>query len=205
MLEVDNKLVEKVKLNRCSDSTLKLAQRHVGIFNKVYKKYFKALNEVGYAYKNFQDDVNLIVFKACISFKENGGSKFSTWLCNHTRYHCLNEINSKNKKNKIKLDLSNNFEENQESGLKELDAYCQEKRIKDDAEYIMNILSGMKDKRISKIFDMRYFSETNKNKLAWSSIAKELGISTQTAINLHEKGATMVRNKIECSSNSDTI
>ena len=99
----------------------------------------------------------------------------------------------------------NYFEENQDFSLKDLDAYCQEKKIKDDAEYIMNILSGMKDKRISRIFDMRYFSETNKNKLAWSSIAKELGISTQTAINLHEKGATMVRNKIECSSNSDTI
>lgn len=204
-MEIDNKLVKQVNLNRCSESILKLAQRHVGIFNKVYKKYFKPLNEVGYAYKNFQDDINLIVFKACISFKDNKGSKFSTWLCNHVRYHCLNEINSKNKKNKIKLDLSNNFEEKTDSSSKELDAYCQEKKIKDDADYIMNILSEMKDKRISKIFDMRYFSQTNKSKLAWSSIAKKLGISTQTAINLHEKGATMVRNKIECSSDSDTI
>ena len=69
----------------------------------------------------------------------------------------------------------------------------------------MNILSEMKDKRIKKVFGMRYFSETRKSKLAWSEIGRQLGISTQTAINLHDKGAKMVRNKIESNCNSDKI
>jgi RNA polymerase sigma factor (sigma-70 family) len=205
-VEVDTKLVKKVKDSRCSEAIVALAERHVGIFNKVYKKYFKPLNEAGYAYKNFQDDINLIVFKACSSFKEDGGSKFSTWLCNHARYFCLNEINDKNKKNKIKLDLNYFFDDKADSVLSEdLDATSHEKRIKDEADYVMNILSEMKDKRIKKVFGMRYFSETRKSKLAWSEIGRQLGISTQTAINLHDKGAKMVRNKIESNCNSDKI
>ena len=160
------------------------------------------MSGVGYSYEAFRSDMNLIVFKACKSFKEDGGSKFSTWLCNHVRYFCLNEINNKNKKNRIKIDLKNFLEDD---GELVSDSQAQAENVRGEVEYIMNLLSEMKDKRISKIFNMRYFGETDKNKLPWSKIGQELGISTQTAINLHEKGAKMVRNKINCSNNEDKI
>ena len=199
---LDKELAIKVRDERCSSSVLNLAERHIGIFNKVYKSYSKPLSGVGYSYEAFRSDMNLIVFKACKSFKEDGGSKFSTWLCNHVRYFCLNEINNKNKKNRIKIDLKNFLED--DGGLVS-DSQSQGEKVRGEAEYIMNLLSEMKDKRISKIFNMRYFGETDKNKLPWSKIGQELGISTQTAINLHEKGAKMVRNKINCSNNEDKI
>jgi len=198
----DRDLALKVKDERCSQSVLELAERHIGIFNKIYKNYSKPLSGVGYSYDAFKNDINLIVFKASKSFKDEGGSKFSTWLCNHTRYFCLNEINSKNKKNRIKIDLKDFLEDD---GRLVSDSHSQKEKIKGEAEYIMNLLSEMKDKRISKVFDMRYFGETDKSKLPWSKIGEKLGISTQTAINLHEKGTRLVRHKINSNNNEDKI
>ena len=58
-----------------------------------------------------------------------------------------------------------------------------------------NILNYISDKRIAKIFKLRY-SEKNK-KMPWSKIAKSLKISTQTAINLHNKTLKVLKFKLK--------
>ena len=74
---------------------------------------------------------------------------------------------------------------------------------KDLDEYIFNILNGLKDERISKVFKLRYFS--GEKKLTWQKVAKKLDVSTQTAINLHEKGRLILRNKLESKEISDSV
>jgi len=194
----DLELVDEIREFKCSDSLVALTGRHVGILNKVFKRYSGALVSIGYSYDSFKGDFNLVTFKACTSFRIEGGSKFSTWLCNHARYHCLNQIN---KKNKIK-DLS--IEDEQY-----LEFLAQSQSLpnsfKLEIDYVFKILSDMKDKRISKVFNMRYFGEIGKNGCPWSKIGEELGISTQTAINLHEKGAKLIRNKLKSPNPTDKI
>ena len=60
-------------------------------------------------------------------------------------------------------------------------------------EFTGNILSQLRDRRIKTIFSLRY-SHTEK-KPSWSKIAKKLDISTQTAINLHNRGLEVLRKK----------
>jgi hypothetical protein len=61
-------------------------------------------------------------------------------------------------------------------------------------EYLFTILESFADERILKIYKMRYFS--GKKITPWSKIAKNLNISTQTAINLHKKGLKLLKTKI---------
>ena len=67
----------------------------------------------------------------------------------------------------------------------------------------MNILSQVKDKRIKKIFELRYFS--GEAKLTWNKISDSLGISIQTAINLHERGRKILRKKVSSENLEDFV
>jgi DNA-directed RNA polymerase specialized sigma subunit len=62
----------------------------------------------------------------------------------------------------------------------------------------------MKDKRIKDIYQMRYFSD-GPNLATWSEIGKKLKISTQTAINLHEKARVFLKNKMESKNFCDLV
>jgi DNA-directed RNA polymerase sigma subunit (sigma70/sigma32) len=80
----------------------------------------------------------------------------------------------------------------------------EEKEYKNINEYIFNIINSCSDKRIKKIFKMRYLSGTLK-KTSWNKIAKKLKISTQTAINIHNKALKLLKNKIESKNYFDKI
>jgi hypothetical protein len=68
-------------------------------------------------------------------------------------------------------------------------------------DFIKNIISQVKDKRVKKIFNIRYFNGAIK-KTPWAKIAKELGVSTQTAINLHNKTITLIKRKMTTKDNT---
>jgi len=65
---------------------------------------------------------------------------------------------------------------------------------KELGSHIFFILNELKDKRISSVYKLRYYSEYNK--MTWSRIGKRMGFSSQTAINLHKKGAEVLKRKI---------
>jgi DNA-directed RNA polymerase specialized sigma subunit len=75
---------------------------------------------------------------------------------------------------------------------------------KETSEYIFSILCQLKDKRIEKVFRMRYYSP-DAAKTSWSAIAASLGVSTQTAINLHSRGAEVLKTKLRSENFFDTI
>jgi hypothetical protein len=74
------------------------------------------------------------------------------------------------------------------------------KELKD---FALNILKQLKDKRIIKVFELRYFS--NEGKVTWSKISKQMNISIQTAINLHERGRLILSKKIKSKNSEDLI
>ena len=53
----------------------------------------------------------------------------------------------------------------------------------------------MKDYGISNVFTFRYFSGDKKDS-SWEIVAKKIGVSTQTAINLHNKGKKVLKKKL---------
>tara|TARA_Y100000310_G_scaffold328887_1_gene397759 strand:- start:170 stop:457 length:288 start_codon:yes stop_codon:yes gene_type:complete len=60
---------------------------------------------------------------------------------------------------------------------------------------IFNILNKLRDKRVSKIFELRYYAE--KKERTWKEIGKNLNISVQTAINLHKKGKRIIKSRLK--------
>jgi RNA polymerase sigma factor (sigma-70 family) len=190
----DNHLVERVKKRSCEKSLLELSERHSGLYFKILKKYTKSFFANNIDINETAADKNLIIWNSVKSFSTDKNVKFSTWLANQTKYHCLNTLNKKSKDRLITtgddiLDYLN--EEEEPSGGTVL------------FEFIENILSQLKDQRIKKIFSMRYSKEEKKP--SWCVVASNLKISTQTAINLHNKGISILRKKITSEKLLDNI
>jgi RNA polymerase sigma factor (sigma-70 family) len=185
----DLQLIKKIKKSNCEKSLLELASRHQGICNKMIQKYCNICSDMGVSISDLNTDKMLIVYKSALNFKPNKKIKFSTWLGNQMRYHCLNSLNKKNKDISMEDEnITYLIEKNQNTALNQTNL------TQDKINYINDILSQMNDMRVKEIFNLRYFSE---NKLSpWYKIGKKMKISTQTAINIHNKAVDFLNKKI---------
>ena len=190
----DNHLIERIKKNNCEKSLIELSERHSGLYFKILKKYSKSFFANNIDIKEAANDKNLIIWNSVNSFSIEKNVKFSTWLANQTKYHCLNTLNKKTKDRLVT------------TGDEILD-FLNEEDISYDAgplfEFIENILDQLKDKRIKDIFSMRYSRQDKKP--SWCLVAKKLKISTQTAINLHNRGIKVLRKKIDSEKFLDNV
>lgn len=190
-MKIDNSsdlsLIEAIKSNNDETSLKILVDRHLPMFINLYKKYSTALEVSGICKDNLFKEKDYIVYKSALSFDLDKGSKFSTWLYNQFRYEFLNQIN----KNSTLVPT----EDSKLTYLIESNSQNKPDVSKNINDYIFTILESLSDKRIPKIYFLRYFS--GKKTMPWSKISKQMNISTQTAINLHNKAMKIVKNKIQ--------
>ena len=92
----DVELVVRVKTKNCEESLKTLIQRHSPLCFDVCKKYAPALCSRGIDIKDVTDEKEYLVYKSVLSFNPDKKTKFSTWLGNQVRYHCLNVMNKNN-------------------------------------------------------------------------------------------------------------
>ena len=190
----DNYLVERIKLTNCEKSLGELIKRHSAICFKVIKRYASTFYANNINVIDASSDKNLIIWNSAKSFNVEKNVKFSTWLANQVKYSCLNALNKKSKDRLIPTEdeilevLRERPEQEPEGNL---------------FEFTGNILSQLKDKRIKQIFSMRY--STHHQKPSWCKVAEELKVSTQTAINLHNRGIAVLRKKIRSEKFLDSI
>lgn len=182
----DADLVVKIKNSGCEESLKTLIQRHSPLCFDICKKYAPALSSKGIDINDIAGDKEYLIYKSILSYNPLKKTKFSTWLGNQMRYYCLNSLN----KNRLIP-----TEDSQLDFFINKDCDCSETDLKEQMEYIDNLISQLKDKRIKKVIEARYFNNPNK-KTPWNKVAKEVGVSTQTAINLHAKGIDMLRRKM---------
>lgn len=194
----DSDLIKEVKSNNCEDSLKKLISRHSSLCYKIYFKYSSTLSKCGIDFEEALKEKDYVLWKSIQTYDPERKTKFSTWLGNFTRYHCLNLINQK--KHTISLDIDEIRHCIDKKAAEEATGYEELREFKD---FCMNILSQVKDKRIKKIFELRYFS--GEAKLTWNKISDSLGISIQTAINLHERGRKILRKKVSSENLEDFV
>lgn len=192
----DLSLVKKVKSKNCNDSFIKLSSSYENFYFSIAKKYTPALLKMGMNKDDIKSEQYYILYKAISSFDAKQKTKFSTWFCNCSRYHFLNYINS-NKKYVVSEEKTIDFFNNR-------DVLLVVDKNSDMLDYLNSLLSSFKDKRVYDVYKLRYFSNTEKL-TTWNKIAKKLGISTQTAINLHEKARTFLKTKIQSKNSFDLI
>jgi RNA polymerase sigma factor (sigma-70 family) len=193
--ETDNILIKNIKEKNDEDSLKTLIERHAGLCNSLYKKYSAPLQASGVCLDDVIRQKDYVVYKSALSFNEDKNSKFSTWLYNQVRYQCLNSINENSHYLTLEPDQLNYLIEKNSPPPREY------KTIND---YIFNIIESCSDERVAKIFKMRYLTNTNK-KISWNKIAKKLKISTQTAINIHNKTLKLLKTKIQSKNCFDKI
>ena len=184
--KTDLELINGVKEKNCSDCLQELINRHSPLCYDICRKYSHVFPPNGVRTEDVLSEKNYLIYKSTISYNPDKKAKFSTWLGNQMRYLCLNSIN----KNRLIAteDEKMNFFINKNEESREEDP-------KEKLDYLNNILSQVKDRRVRAIFKIRYFSDTNK-KVPWNKVAREVGVSTQTAINLHNKTIKMLKRKL---------
>jgi RNA polymerase sigma factor (sigma-70 family) len=192
----DINLIENIKKYNDEESLKMLVEKHSGLCNSLYKKYSGPLQASGICLDDIIKEKDYIVYKSALSFDKTKKSKFSTWLYNQVRFQCLNSINENGHYIALENDKLN--------FLIEKRADYRDDSLKNLNQYIFNIIDSCADKRIEKIFKLRYMSGENK-KMSWNKIAKKLKISTQTAINIHNKTLKLLKNKIESKNCFDKI
>ena len=186
----DIELVNNVQEDNCQDSLKELINRHSALCYNVYQKYGSTLSSSGVFFDDVVKEKDYVIYKSAMSYNPDKNTKFSTWVGNHARYHCLNLINANQKYVAVDDSTLSYFMENNQphpdSG--------QSQERQDTLEYIFNLLSQLKDKRIKKVFELRYLGGDGKE--SWSKIGEDMGVSTQTAINLHDRGTKVLRKKM---------
>jgi len=180
----DRELVENIKIHACSDSFVELRERHSGICYDTFSKYSKVMSDMGYEKADINTDKDIVIFKAAKSFEPNKGVKFGTWLCNQMRYFCLNYIN-KNKK----------FQTAELTKEQQSPSFLANFQAEERAKKVMRKIKQMEDPRVFKVFQMRYFNSKPSEK-KWKNIAESLGVSNQTALNIHKRGIDFLKKNL---------
>jgi hypothetical protein len=177
--------IKKVQMSDCPSSLSEVICRYSPVFLSMYSKYQKSITSSGADPNDILLDKDLIIYESAKTFDIEKGSSFCTWLSNNTKYRCLHLMSKSLKILKLSEKIKTNMTKDSES---------QPFRHKELNSHIFFILNELKDKRISSVYKLRYFSEANK--MTWSKIGKRMGFSSQTAINLHRKGAEILKRKI---------
>jgi RNA polymerase sigma factor (sigma-70 family) len=193
----DLDLIENIKQNNDESSLKELISRHSALCFDIYKRYAPTIQASGLCVNEICKEKDLILWKAVLSFNPDKNVKFSTWLGNNIRFQCLNAINGNGQYLLLEdKELQRQIDKNNEMFAPENNS--------NTLEYIFNILDKLKDQRIKQIFILRYM-ESGRKKMTWSKIAAKLGVSTQTAINLHEKGKRILKQKLTSNECFDKI
>jgi len=189
-------LITKIKEDNCNDSFEELSKLYDNFYYSIAQKYSSTLIKAGMSKDDIKYEKDFVLYKAIKSFDAKQKTKFSTWFCNCVKYHFLNYINS-NKKYML-------AEENKIDFFNNKDLLVSFDKNNETYSYLNSLLSSFKDERIKRVYELRYFS--GGEKLAtWNSIAKKLGVSTQTAINLHEKTRAFLKNKVLSKNSCDFV
>jgi len=194
----DVDLIKNIKCDNCNHSMKELEDRHSGICYSMIKKYYNTMSSIGLDPNEVAKEKDYIIYKSALNFNPEKNIKFSTWVGNQMRFHCLNSMN---KNNNIVSMESNTIKNVIEKKQFEVNDHIFSNKEK--TEFIFNLLKQLKDKRIEKIFKLRYFSE--RKNMSWSKIGKRLNISTQTVINIHNRTIRFLKNKLESENLQDTI
>lgn len=188
----DVELVKRVKEIACDDSFKELSKRHENLFYKICQNYIKTLTAVGYAATDIFSEKDCVIYDAITRFLPDKGVMFSTWLANFTRYFCLNKINASKK-----IPRLGDEEEAEAEGIFDnaaIEAF-ENRQPEIDVDTVINALNISGDQRIPNIFKLRYDTDRMK-KRTWADIAKTLGLTVQTTMQLHKKGLKIVKEQI---------
>jgi DNA-directed RNA polymerase sigma subunit (sigma70/sigma32) len=191
--KTDTELINDIKNNVNVDESLSnLVDRHSGIYLDMVNAYSSPNNP-------FIDRDELIkdkdykIYQAALNFDKDRGAKFSTYLGNETKWSCLNSYN----KNKRKPVFNSEHIENMPENPNVNEDSMAETLKKDLFDKVLSIIKKHPDKRVEKIFNMRYIIGTKNKVMPWKDIGNKMELSIQGCINIHNSAVDHVRQHLK--------
>lgn len=184
----DKDLIDNIKnKKRINESLQELIDRHSGIYIEIVNSFLRNCNNDSLR-EDILKDKDIAIYDSAIKYNEDKGAKFSTFLGNEAKWACLNASN----KNKKYLELN-------DSTLDFEDIKCetQEKNEEFNQQILgefNEIIKNYPDKRVQKIFEMRYSG--NKKLTPWRKISKKMNLSIQGCINIHNSALNTISKTI---------
>lgn len=174
----DNELVKNIKDDKkAEDSLQELIGRHTGIYLDIVNKYTKNGNSTNKL--DLIDEKDYNIYQAALKYKDDKGTKFPTFLGNETKWICLNKHNKKKKEPQLSIEdiKESDILENKNSKISsdELEIFSE----------AIKFSKSHKDKRVEKIFEMRYITGEKNKVMPWKKISEKLNMSIQGCINIH--------------------
>ena len=182
----DLQLVDNIKKDTKTEDCLQdLIGRHTGIYLDIVNKY--TLNGNTTNRLDLIDEKDYNIYQAALKYEGDRGTKFPTFLGNETKWICLNKFNKRKKDPQLSID-----------DVKESDILHpkKEKIKKEDLEVFseaIKLSKAHKDKRVEKIFEMRYITGEKNKVMPWKKISEELDMSIQGCINIHNSAVEKFR------------
>jgi len=186
----DIKLTENLKNNIEPEASLReLVERHSGIFLDIVNNYVPNNSPTCHK-QDIIDELEYYVYNAGLKYDQTRGAKFSTFLGNEAKWLCLNQ-HHKNKKYLLASSTeSESFFEN-----KCVDTEDEKKPHLNETLLvkIFEIIEAHPDERVRRIFKLRYVDPEFNKLTPWQKIGKELKMSIQGCINIHNSAITVIR------------
>tara|TARA_R100000008_G_scaffold48325_1_gene28709 strand:- start:2913 stop:3515 length:603 start_codon:yes stop_codon:yes gene_type:complete len=187
----DKELTDNLKLDVNTEESLReLVNRHSGIFLDIVTSYVPK-NSASGSRDDLINDLEYYVYNAGLKYDHTKNTKFSTFLGNEAKWACLNQYN-KNKKYLITDTDESRF--TYENNLME-----QEKPFVNEwtLDKIFNIIDHHPDERVQQIFHLRYIDPQYNKLTPWKKVSKELNMSIQGCINIHNSAIKVIRKELK--------
>ena len=188
-MHTDLTLINKIKDCHDEESLLELINRHSGIYHTMVNYFLSGNQNIGDK-TALSEEKNLNIYSSALSYDPNRKTKFSTHLANQTKWKCLNIINKKKRNREVYLDDDKSFI------APSCESFLNQIKKNEVFSVFKSCLKEEIDGRVKKIVDLRYNTDNNKVR-AWRIIAKEMGMSIQGCINIHNKFIQKVKKKTQ--------
>ena len=189
----DQELINNIKnQNDVEESLTELVERHSGIYIDMVNSYSSKDNP-------FIDKEELIndkeykIYSAALKYDESRGTKFSTYLGNETKWNCLNTYN----RNKRRPIFNSEYIENMSEPEPEESNDISNSIKKDIFNKVLSLIDDHPDKRVEKIFNMRYIEGSKNKVMPWRKIGDSLNLSIQGCINIHNSAIKEIQNELK--------
>jgi len=188
--QTDVQLTQNLKDDVYPEESLKeLVERHSGIFLDIVNSYVP-YNSPTCHRQDIIDEIEYYIYNAGLKYDQTRGAKFSTFLGNEAKWLCLNQ-HHKNKKYLLAASPESEFffEKKMSTDTDEQKPYVDEALL----SKIFEIIDAHPDERVRRIFKLRYVDPEFNKLTPWQKIGKELKMSIQGCINIHNSAITVIR------------
>lgn len=190
----DIKLTENLKKDIEAENSLReLVDRHSGIFLNIVNNYIPNNSPTCHK-QDIIDEIEYYIYTAGLKYDETRGAKFSTFLGNEAKWLCLNQ-HHKNKKYLLTASPESEFA----LANKTVDTTPEQKPHFSEALLvkIFDIIEQHPDKRVRRIFKIRYVDPEFNKLTPWQKVGKELKMSIQGCINIHNSAIKVIRKNLK--------